>query len=83
MTNLTVPLDERVLLASGMTPLEAEYEMRILLAAKLYELGKLTCAQASGLAGMPVWSFMEALSRHGVSVVNSTAEQVEEDLRNA
>ncbi len=76
MTTVEVPVDERWLAAAGLNPAEAQHELRLILAAKLFELRRLTLGQAAEMAGLPVWSFMEALSRLGVSVINLTDEQL-------
>lgn len=80
MTLLTVPVNEGWLAASGLTRTEAELELRLILAAKLYELGRITLGQAAEMAGLTQWSFMDSLPRLGVSIVNSTAEQLRDDL---
>ena len=76
MTTVEVPVDERWLAAAGLNPAEVQHELRLILAAKLFELRRLTLGQAAEMAGLPVWSFMEALSRLGVSVINPPDEQL-------
>lgn len=80
---LEITVDEKWLAAAGLEPSEAKREFRLLLAAKLFELGRLTLAQAADLAGMSVWAFAEALKGVGVSVLNLTSEQLAHDLRSA
>jgi predicted HTH domain antitoxin len=50
------------------------------LAAKLFDPGRLTLAQAAEFAGLPVWTFMETLSRLKVPVINLTDEQLENEF---
>jgi len=83
MTTVEVPVDERWLVSSGLNPVEVQHELRLILAAKLFELRRLTLGQAAEMAGLPVWSFMEALSRLGVSVINLSDEQLAHELRQA
>jgi len=83
MTTVQVTVDERWLATVGMNPAEVQHELRLVLAAKLFELRRLTLAQAAEMAGLPVLSFMESLSRLAVSVVNLTSEQLAHDLRQA
>lgn len=83
MTTVEVPVDERWLAAAGLNPAEAQHELRLILAAKLFELRRLTLGQAAEMAGLPVWSFMEALSRLGVSVINLTDEQLAHEFSQA
>ena len=83
MTSVTVPVDDRWLASAGCNPAELQRELTLILAAKLFELRKLTLGQAAEMAGLPVWSFMEALSRLGVSVINLTDEQLTHELGQA
>jgi predicted HTH domain antitoxin len=83
MTMVHVPIDERWLAATGLNPAEVEHEFRLLLATKLFELRRLTLGQAAEMAGLPAWSFMETLSRLGVSVVNLTDEQLAHEFDQA
>jgi len=48
---LTIEYGEDVLLAMGLSPEQFSDEAKFLLAAKLYELGKLTSGQAARLCG--------------------------------
>jgi len=48
--------------------LEAEHEETVrLIAAKLYEAGKLSLSQAAEMCGMKKWDFPAILSNYGVS----------------
>lgn len=58
-------------------------ETATLLAAKLYETGKLSLGQAAELAGYSKKTFMELLSNYGVSVFNSPPEELDTDIANA
>ncbi len=78
-----IRVDDQWLAAAGLEPAQAEQELRLVAAAKLYELRRLTLAQAAELAGLSVWAFSEALGRMGVSVLNLSAEQLAHDLRSA
>ncbi|EIP97758.1 uncharacterized small protein [Opitutaceae bacterium TAV1] len=80
MTTLDVPVDDRWLVSSGLGPDDLRQDLREILAAKLFELGRLTLAQAAAFAGLPVWTFMETLSRLKVSVINLTDEQLENEF---
>ena len=80
---LQLALDEKWLAASGLAPDDAQREFRLLLAAKLFELGRVTLGQAAELAGLPIWDFSEALGRIGVSVINLRPDQLAHDLASA
>jgi predicted HTH domain antitoxin len=58
-------------------------ELTLILAARLYEQGKLSIGQAAELAGLPKRAFMELLGRFNVSAFNYDAEDLERDLHNA
>ena len=58
-------------------------ELRMILAARLYEQGRLALGHAAKLAGMTKRSFMERLGEYGVSVFNYPASDLENDLKNA
>lgn len=60
-----------------------EQELTLILAMKLYEQGRLSLGQAADLAGYSKRSFMEILSKNGVSVFNYSADDLERDLENA
>ncbi|MDR1280825.1 MAG: UPF0175 family protein [Opitutaceae bacterium] len=81
MTMVPVPIDERWAASRGLAHEELEEELRLVLAAKLYELRRVTLGQAAGIAGLTLWNFCDALPKLGVSVVNSTDEQLLDDLR--
>ncbi|MDT3696021.1 MAG: UPF0175 family protein [Ignavibacterium sp.] len=54
-----------------------------LLAAKLYESGKLSLGQAAELAGYSKKTFMELLGNYNVSVFNFPPEELDNDIANA
>jgi len=80
MMTLQIPVDDRWLLRAGLSVSELANELREFLAAKLFESGRLTLAQAAEVASLPVWTFMEVLSRLGVSVINMDSEMLKDDL---
>jgi len=53
--------------------------VRGILAARLFELRRVTLAQAAAMADLNVWEFLEHLSREGKSVINLTPEELVED----
>jgi predicted HTH domain antitoxin len=61
----------------------SEQEMSTALAAQLYEIGKLSLGQAAELAGYSKATFMELLSKYGVSVFNYPADELDNDVANA
>ena len=55
-------------------------EAQLLLAVKLFETGKLSIGQAAKLAGYSKRTFMELLSKMGVSVINYPVEDLDREI---
>jgi predicted HTH domain antitoxin len=62
---------------------EFESEVRLLLAVKLYELGRVSTGIAPQLAGMERVAFMFELARFGLSPMGQEPEELAEDLANS
>ena len=56
----------------------SEFEISMILAARLYETGKLTAGQAAEMVGLSKRAFIELLGQYDVSVFGYTLE--DEDL---
>ena len=74
---LEIEYGDDLLLSVGLTKDEFNREARFLLAAKLYELGRLTSGQAARLCGKYRVEFLLSLPRAGVSISNLRAEDAE------
>lgn len=83
MNTLTVEYPPELLWALQEEPEEFEITARLLLAIKLYEIGKVTTGLAAQLAKMPRSAFLFALGRYGLSPFGEFPEELEEDLVNA
>ena len=59
----------------------SDFDLKMTLAAKLYEDGTLSGGQAAELVGISKRSFLEQLGKYGVSVFGYTAEEVSEELK--
>lgn len=77
---LTIEYDDEVLLGSGLSEERFSDEARLLLAAKLYELRRLTASQAARLCGRGRFDFLMSLPRVGVPVSNLQPEDAEAEL---
>jgi predicted HTH domain antitoxin len=75
--HLNIEYGDDVLLAAAMSKEDFDAEARLLLAAKLFELGKLSSGQAAQLCGRGRVEFLLALERVGVSMVNQRSEDAE------
>jgi predicted HTH domain antitoxin len=62
---------------------QSDEELRLLIAAKLYENGTLTSGQAAQLAGLSKREFIEAIGNYNVSVFSELVEDLESDIKNA
>jgi predicted HTH domain antitoxin len=78
--NLTIEYGEDLLFSLGLSEQQFTEEARLLLAAKLYELGRLTSGQAAGLCGKGRVDFLLSLPRIGVSVSNLREEDAESEI---
>jgi len=58
-------------------------EARLIIASKLFELGKLSLGEAAELSGFTKNGFIDKLGILGVSVFNITAEELANDFQNA
>ena len=58
-------------------------EASMLLAASLYEKGKLSLGQAAEVAGLTKRTFIELLGSYGVSIFNHPATDITNDVKNA
>ena len=59
----------------------SDFDIRMTLAAKLYEMGTLSGGQAAELAGVSKRAFLESLGKYGVSIFGYAADELEEDLK--
>ena len=80
---LTIEYPSDVLWALQQEPDEFNAEARLLLAVKLYEMGKLSTGLAARLAGVPRITFMFLLGQYGLSPFGETPDEIEEDLHHA
>ena len=58
-------------------------EIAMLVAAQLYEQGKLTLGQAAEVAGLTKRTFAELLGKYNVSIFNYPASDLLSDVANA
>ncbi len=58
-------------------------EITVMLAAQLYEQGKLSMGQGAKLVGISKRQFMERIGKYGVSVFGESVEDISKDLKHA
>ena len=83
MKTLEIPYPEDLLDETGETPGEFERKLRFLVAAKLYELGRVTSGRAADIAGMQRVPFLNELGRYRISVVNYSADELSREIEEA
>jgi predicted HTH domain antitoxin len=80
---VAISYPEELLGEIGTTPEAFEQELRFLVAAKLFELGRLSSGRAAEIAGMQRVAFLNELGRYRISAFNYSLEELERDIREA
>ena len=60
-----------------------DFELKMLIASRLFEEGKLSSGQAAEVVGISKRAFVEILGKYNVSLFGYEYEELEEDLKNA
>lgn len=60
-----------------------EFELKMLIASKLFEDGRLSSGQAAEIVGISKRAFLEVLGKYQVSLFGYTIDDIKEDLKNA
>ena len=81
--SLTIDYGDEVLLALGMTPDEFGKEARILIAVKLYEMGRLSAGAAAELASLPKPLFLTRLAAYDIDTFNISKDELRSDVASA
>jgi predicted HTH domain antitoxin len=76
-------MDMRIDLQMPDTISTSEFDLKMFIAAKLYESGRLSLGYAANMAGVSKRTFAELLGQYGVSLFSQTAEEVQADCENA
>ena len=58
----------------------SDFEVRMIVAAKLFDAGRVSAGQAAEMVGISKRTFIELLGQYGVSIFGYTFEELEEDL---
>ena len=83
MESITIEYPAEVLWALQQEPEEFQREARLLLALKLYEIGKLSTGLAAKVAGVPRITFLFLMGHYGLSPFGQDPEEIEQDLSDA
>ncbi len=60
-----------------------DFELKMMIASKLFEDGKLSSGQAAEIVGISKRSFIELIGKYNVSLFGYDYDELEEDLKNA
>ena len=77
---LQISYDDSMLLETSLPAADFEQEAKLLLAAKLYEMGRVSSGKAADLCGMPRVAFLLSLPRVGVSISNLRPEDAFDEV---
>ena len=80
---LTIPYPDDLLFSLKESEESFAEEARLLLAVKLYEMGRVSTGLAARLAGMDRVSFIFTLARFGLSPMGLSPDELAENLQNA
>jgi predicted HTH domain antitoxin len=83
MNTLVVEYPENLPDSAALSRQEFEHAMRLALAAKLFELGRLSSGQAAALVPTDRYSFLKTLHQLGVPAVDWNADEFDDEVANA
>lgn len=80
---LSIPYPEELPATLGATPEAFEHELCFLVAAKLYELGRVSSGHAAVMAGVSRAEFLTTLGHYQIAVWNYDLEELDHDIQEA
>lgn len=78
---ITLDFPENAFATFRQTPSEFMDELKLAATIKWYEMGRLSQARAAELAGISRHDFLDALLRYQVPAIQTTPEDLEQELR--
>ena len=83
MHAVTIEIPENILLGSGQSREEFAREARLLLLAKLFELGRVSSGRAAEVCGMTRVEFLLSMGKLGVSLAQLDSDELKRELADA
>lgn len=83
MRTLEIPYPEDLPAALGESPETFEKQIRFLVAARIYELGRISSGRAAELAGVSRAEFLDELGQYRISVFNYSMEELDQEIHEA
>ena len=83
MRAVTIEIPENVLVGSGQSGEDFAREAKLLLFAKLFELGRVSSGKAAEACAMTRVEFLLAMGKLGVPLVQLDAEELKRELADA
>lgn len=83
MRILEIPYPDDLPAALGQSPKEFERQIKLLVAARMYELGHISSGRAAELAGLSRYEFLETLGKNRISIFNYSLEELDREIREA
>ena len=80
---VSIPYPEDLPAVLGATPEAFEHELRFLVAAKLYELGRVSSGHAAVIADVSRAAFLTTLGDYQITVWNYDLAELEQDIQEA
>lgn len=81
--NFIVEVPQGIPDAIQCTPQEFTHEAKMAMAAKLYEMRRLSSGMAASLAGVGRVEFLLELNRYGVAIIDLDQDELADDVANA
>jgi len=82
-TTLQLDVPDDVLEELAMSPSDLDQEVRLMIAARLYESGRASTGRAAELMGVPRTLLLSRLGSFGVCLTEMTEEELRGDLEHA
>jgi predicted HTH domain antitoxin len=80
MSTVTIELPESVLLAAGQSRDEFVREAKLVLAAKLFETGRISSGKGAEICGIARVDFLLEMGRRGIPIIQLDEEELKREF---